>query len=77
MRKVYGQSDVGVCPFCGKNALAVSKQGIPVCTDHKNKYLDLKCVCGEHLNILKGKYGPFCTCMNCGTMSLRKAMDMN
>lgn len=78
MRKSYGQSKIATCPFCGKNALSKNKEGIPVCIDHKTETLpDLKCICGEYLDLRFSKFGPFFTCMNCGTVSFAKAMDMN
>lgn len=76
MRKVYGQSKAYECPFCGKRALSVSKQGVPVCVNHKNKSVNIKCVCGEWLDIKKGKWGPYFHCMNCGNISFRKALSM-
>ena len=76
MRKVYGQSRIENCPFCGKRALCVNRQGIPVCDTHKGKYLDIRCTCGSWLEARKGKFGVFFTCINCGTVSLRKALEM-
>jgi len=77
MKKIYGQSKNESCPFCGKQAISMNKQGIPVCLEHKEEYLDLKCVCGEWLEIKKGKYGPFCICLNCGTINFNKALEAN
>ena len=66
------------CPFCGKRAVTESSQGVPVCLVHKSsELLDLKCVCGEWLDIRKGKYGPYFHCMNCGNISWRKGMEIN
>jgi len=77
MRKTYGKSHIDKCPVCGKTALSVNSQKIPVCAEHKKTYFRLKCVCGESLEILTSKWGPFCNCPNCGNMSLAKALDMN
>ena len=77
MRKVYGESKNETCPFCDKRAITENPQGIPVCLNHKKNYLDLKCVCGEWLDIKKSKFGAFCTCINCGAISLTKALSMN
>ncbi|MBN1645901.1 hypothetical protein JW868_02570 [Candidatus Woesearchaeota archaeon] len=77
-RRVYGESRIDECPFCGKRCYIKNPQGIPVCKDHQNKTLEnLKCVCGEWLDLRQGKWGPFFTCMNCGNMSVKKAMQMN
>ena len=76
--KKYGQSKVDKCPFCQKHATALNSQGVPVCAAHKEEVLDgLKCVCGETLDILKGKFGVFFKCMKCGNMNLRKVMEFN
>jgi len=76
--KKYGQAKVQDCPFCGKTAIAMNVQGIPVCKIHKkNKLPDLLCVCGEYLDLKDGKYGPYFTCMNCGNINFKKGLDMN
>ena len=76
--KKYGQSKVDSCPFCQKQAIMLNKQSVPVCIDHKEDLLDdLKCVCGETLDILKGKFGVFFKCIKCGNMNLRKVMEFN
>lgn len=76
--KKYGQSKIDKCPFCQKQAVALNKQSVPVCLNHKEDLLDgLKCVCGETLDILKGKFGVFFKCINCGNMNLRKVMEFN
>lgn len=77
-RKVYGQSRVDKCPFCGKQAVLKNPQGIPVCTKHtKNMLLDLKCICGEWLDVKKGKFGSYFRCIKCGNVSFSKAMEAN
>ena len=76
--KRYGQSKTEICPFCGKNGVTHNSQGISVCTKHKNEELsDLKCVCGEWLDVKKGKWGPYFSCMRCGNINFKKAMEMN
>ena len=76
--KRYGASKIDRCPFCDKQAVTSNPQGIPVCSDHKSEDLnDLKCACGDWLDLKKGKYGIFFNCMNCGSVSLSKALDMN
>jgi hypothetical protein len=77
-RKVYGQSKIDNCPFCGKRALSKSGQGIPVCVEHKeSEILDLKCVCGEWLDVCSGKFGPYFRCMRCGNINFNKALEIN
>jgi len=76
--KKYGQSKVNSCPFCGKTAVSENSQGIPVCLDHKKDKLDnLKCVCGEYLDLRTGKFGPYFFCMNCGNINFKKVLEMN
>jgi len=77
-RKVYGQTRVDECPFCGKQAVSKNSQGVPVCVKHKDReLLDLKCVCGGWLDLRDGKFGPYFFCMSCGNVSFRKAIEMN
>ena len=74
----YGQSKIDNCPFCKKQATTMNKQNVPVCSSHKNKALDgLKCACGSTLDMMHGKFGIFFSCMKCGSMNLRKVLDMN
>ena len=76
--KKYGQSKITNCPFCNKTSIATNKQGIPVCKLHTSTNLpDLKCVCGEYLDLKQGKYGPYFNCMSCGNINFNKAMEMN
>jgi len=75
--KRYGQSKAQNCPFCGKAAVTSNKQGIPVCIKHKGDNLDLKCVCGEYLDVKNGKFGPYFHCMNCGNINFNKGLSMN
>ncbi|MFH1849955.1 MAG: hypothetical protein ABH879_07290 [archaeon] len=78
MRKRYGDSRIDRCPFCGQQALTMNSQGIPVCIAHKGEELtDLRCACGEYLDVRKGKFGVFFSCFNCGAKSLRKVLEMN
>jgi hypothetical protein len=76
--KRYGQSRIEKCPFCGKTATVQNKQGFPVCRDHKGAVMnDMKCACGEYLDIKQGKYGVFFLCINCGPVNVRKAFELN
>jgi predicted RNA-binding Zn-ribbon protein involved in translation (DUF1610 family) len=76
--KRYGESRIERCPFCDKQALIKNSQGIPTCTVHKSIELhDLKCACGETLDIMEGKFGVFFNCMKCGNMNLRRTLEIN
>lgn len=76
--KRYGQSRIDNCPFCGKVATSKNNQGVPVCHAHKDQNLDdVKCACGEYLDLNDGKWGPYFRCINCGNINFRKAMEMN
>jgi hypothetical protein len=78
MPKKYGQSREDECPFCGQRAITQNSQGIPVCMQHKTAILnDMKCVCGDYLDIMQGKFGYFFRCMKCGCISPKKAFELN
>lgn len=77
MRKVYGQSQELQCPFCGGRATAKNGQGLPVCHRHTKDEINLRCVCGEWLDVRESKYGTFFTCMHCGPVSYRKGLEAN
>ncbi len=77
-KKVYGESRVSQCPYCGKDAYSKNPQGIPVCNDHKNQATpDLRCMCKGYLDIRESKFGVFFTCMDCGAVSWSKMMEIN
>ena len=74
----YGQSRIDRCPFCQKQATTMNKQSVPVCSSHKQEALgDLKCACGSTLDMMHGKFGIFFSCMKCGSINLKKVLDMN
>ena len=76
--KRYGQSKIDTCPFCQKTATSMNSQKVPVCATHKDEILDnIKCVCGDTLDVLNGKFGVFFSCIKCGNMNLRKVMEFN
>jgi hypothetical protein len=76
--KVYGQSSVNACPFCGGQAYLKNKENVPVCKKHTACSLpDLKCVCGSWLDARESKFGVFFVCMNCGPVSFSKMMALN
>ena len=76
--KRYGQSKVDQCPFCGRHATTSNPQGVPVCTSHKESKLeDIRCVCGEHLEVRTGKFGAYFSCINCGNVNMKKILELN
>ena len=75
-RKVIGQYQTPECPFCGKRALAVNSQKVPVCVEHKNKLIpEKRCSCGSWLDLRHGKYGPYFNCIKCGNLSYAKGTE--
>jgi RecJ-like exonuclease len=77
-RKIYGQSKIENCPFCGKSAVAKTEQGVPCCIEHKKAEMpNMKCVCGEYLDVQTGKFGAYFNCMNCGNKNWHKGLEMN
>jgi hypothetical protein len=78
IRKVYGESKIENCMICGKHALSLNAQGFPVCNAHKSAIMpELKCLCGEYLMMMDGKFGKFFQCINCGNINMKKAIEMN
>ena len=74
--KVYGQTMVESCPFCGKIATAKSEQGAAVCSSHtKMMIVNVKCNCGDYLDLLTGKYGAYFNCLKCGNVNYKKGLD--
>ena len=74
IKKVYGQSQVTECYFCGKPATTETEIGIPSCNEHKSKELGPeKCLCGKLLDVKKSRFGAFFVCPSCGPISLKKA----
>lgn len=37
----------------------------------------MKCVCGSYLEMKKGKFGVFYTCIDCGNLSSAKVFEFN
>ncbi len=67
-----------VCPFCSRQATQKNSQQIPVCLSHKDALLeDLKCACGEYLDVKSGKFGVYFQCFNCGNINYKKGLEMN
>lgn len=76
--KRYGSSKIDPCPFCKKTAITKNSKGVPVCLAHKEAALpEMKCACGNYLNMMEGKFGIFFNCMSCGNKSLSKVLSMN
>ncbi len=77
-RKQYGQSRVDACPFCGSQATSENEFGVPVCRHHtKADMPPLRCFCGDWLDVAKGKWGPYFSCMRCGNISWSKGLEAN
>lgn len=77
IRKKYGEYQVKTCPFCERRATHKSEQGLDVCHLHLKQDLEeIKCLCGEWLEIMQGKFGPFFRCRNCGCMNLKKVQEI-
>ncbi len=77
-KNVYGKSRDNLCPFCSKNAVTSNEQGVPVCVEHRKTNLhNMKCVCGEWLDLRSGKWGPYFSCMRCGNINFNKGLEMN
>lgn len=77
-KKIYGESRIQKCPFCGARATVRNQQGFPVCRDHKDSKMNqMYCICGEPLEIKHGKYGVFFLCMQCGPINQSKAFEVN
>lgn len=77
-KKKYGNYRTEYCPFCGKTALSKNEQGVAVCKVHtKTNLQDMKCMCGQWLEIKKGKWGAYAMCESCGSMNLKKAFEIN
>lgn len=67
-----------LCAFCGNEATTRNKQKIATCTRHRNEIKEaLRCLCGEPVTILSGKFGSYAKCAVCGNVSLKKIMDLN
>ncbi len=76
--KKIGKSRIDNCPFCDKQSTTTNEQGLYVCKVHKSNLIqDLKCLCGDYLDILEGKWGPYCRCIKCGNMNMKKALELN
>lgn len=54
-----------------------NSQGVHVCSKHKDEYVDLKCICGEWVEVRSGKWGPYGVCPRCGNLSWRKLLEAN
>ena len=75
-KKVYGQSRIDTCMFCGSTATSKNSQGLPVCREHVGETQgEKRCACGALLEVKESKWGPFYLCENCGPVSLTKAQD--
>lgn len=78
MKKVYGESKIDSCPFCGKRATVKTEQGVPCCVDHRKAEMpNMKCLCKGYLDVCEGKWGAYFRCMSCGNMNFNKGLEIN
>ena len=66
------------CIVCGEPARIYNSQQLPVCRPHeKHEAMELRCPqCKGFLDVKKGKWGSFFTCMSCGVLSIKKLKSM-
>lgn len=75
--KIYGQSKLSNCTFCGRTATQKTEAGLEVCYQHTKETLsEIKCLCGGWLEQCRGKFGPYFNCLRCGNINFRKGMEM-
>jgi len=59
-------------------ATTKNNQGIPVCSKHKNASLqDMRCLCGELLELKEGKFGIYFRCERCGNVNAKRVFETN
>lgn len=77
--KEYGKSKEEKCIFCEERiATTYNVDNFPTCYKCKDKASpNWICACGKSLTILKGKYGVYFNCTNCGNINFKKAKDIN
>lgn len=76
--KRYGESKIEECPFCNRQSTTTNSQDIPVCMKHKDSLMnEMKCICGEYLETLRGKWGLYFRCPKCGNVNKRKVFEIN
>lgn len=75
--KTYGKSREASCTFCGSCATTKNAQGLPVCRHHTKDEINLKCACGDYLDVKESKYGTFFLCFRCGPISWSKGLELN
>lgn len=78
-KKVYGESQTEACVFCGAQSYKRNKLGLPLCKEHQNEEYApaFKCICGDWIDVLNGKYGPYAKCLRCGIQKLDKIREHN
>ena len=76
-KKVYGESFIKKCPFCGRLATQKNDYGQEVCPAHRKSALpEIKCTCGKWLEPRAGKFGNYYHCENCGNVNASKAQEI-
>jgi hypothetical protein len=78
-KKSYGSYKTDSCVFCGATAYGKNKIGLPACKAHKDTDSgpDLKCTCGEYIDVAVGKFGAYAKCIRCGNKKLQQIMEYN
>lgn len=76
--KKYGTGKKQDCPFCGEFSTATNSQEVPVCRKHVNNRIEnFKCLCGDWLDLVSGKFGPYFRCVRCGNMNFQRGIEVN
>lgn len=77
-KKQYGSYKTDICIVCGAQAFKTNAQGLPTCKRHMETDMpNLRCLCGDPVEIRTGKYGAYAFCMRCGNKNLKKILEMN
>lgn len=78
-RKTYGSYKTDVCPYCGSGTFSKNAIGLPVCKEHSTttESPSYKCICGDWVDVLVGKYGVYARCMRCGNQNIRRILEIN
>ena len=79
MKKEYGSYKTDTCVFCGRASIKKNKLQLPVCKEHQDHddAPAFRCVCGDYVDILTGKYGVYAKCYRCGNMNFSKILEHN
>ena len=76
-KKKYGEYKRLICSFCERAATQKNEQELDVCYKHTNKFLEeIKCTCGNWLELKVSKFGPYFNCIDCGNINFKKGMEI-